>query len=452
MASKILRRLYSLVNFKRGDSGVYYSLLFKVWQSAAGLITIAFIARYMGPETQGYYYAFASLIALQSFFELGLYFVVSITASHKWAHLRLMPDGQIGGDAQALSHLISLGRFVFKWYGVAAAIFLLLAGAVGFYFFSQTPSVDLEWRMQWLLHVAFSAGSLWLLPFLALLEGCNQFASTSRFRLLQAFAGSAAAWATLALGGQLWALPILSGLSLFLLFGYLLFTKRRFFAQFYRPPKGPMLNWRRDLLPMQWRLAIQGLFGYLSFPLYPALAFATVGSVEAGRLGMSLQIVNAIQSLGLVFLSTRAPALAMAVAQGQSDTLQKRWLSASGQALLMMVVLSITFLAALSIAMIAGWPHTERVLSAGVFTLFVLGALLALLVQCIAVYLRAHRVEKLTLVGVVSGLSYGLAAWVVAPIYGSWGMAWSYFVITAFLTLPLTVLIYFRARRDEAST
>ena len=74
---------------------------------------------------------------------------------------------------------------------------------------------------------------------------------------------------------------------------------------------------------------------------------------------------------------------------------------------------------------------------------------MALIVQCIAIYLRAHRVERLTLVGVVSGACYGITAWVLAPIYGSWGMAWSYFIVTTFIALPLAVIIYFRVRQEE---
>ena len=449
VAYKFQEKFNFLTNPSHHNAGVYYSLLFKLWQSAAGLITIAFIAYFMDAEAQGYYYAFASLIALQSFFELGLYFVVSIAASHEWARLNLTPEGQIDGDPEALSHLISLGRFVFQWYGMAALIFLLLAGGLGLHFFTEPRPVSFEWRAQWLLHVTFSAGNLWLLPFLSLLEGCNQFASTARFRLIQSLASSAAAWAIMAAGGQLWALPALSGVSLVLILGYIIFTKRNFFSAFYRRPKGSKLNWQRDLLPMQWRLAIQGLFSYLSFPLYPALIFAAVGSEEAGRLGMTLQIVNAIQSLGIVLISTRAPALAMAVAQGQRETLRATWVSASLQAVLMMTTLSIAFLAVLIFVVTVGWPPAQRVLSGSIITLFLLGAFMALIVQCIAIYLRAHRVERLTLVGVVSGACYGITAWALAPIYGSWGMAWSYLIVTTFIALPLAVIIYFRVRQEE---
>jgi hypothetical protein len=286
------------------NAGVRYSILFKASQAGAGVLTIGFISEYMDPVAQGYYYAFASLIALQSFFELGLYLLVSVSASHEWAHLRLRSDGSIDGNSDAISRLVSLGRFVFKWYGAAAALFLILAGGAGLLFFGRTEA-DIVWQAPWLLHVLFAAGNLWLLPFLSLLEGCDQFESTARFRLLQTLASSVAAWVMLAGGGHLWASPALSGVSLSLLLAYLGWTRRQFLKPFYRTPVAATLSWRQDLLPMQWRLALQGLFSYLSFPLYPALVFDAVGAVEAGRLGMTLQIVNAMQSLAVVLLTTR---------------------------------------------------------------------------------------------------------------------------------------------------
>lgn len=432
------------------NAGVRYSLLFKAWQAAAGVVTIVLIARCMDPVAQGYYYAFASLIALQSFFELGLYLVVSVSASHEWAGLRLAHGDRIEGDPDALSRLVSLGRFVFQWYGVASALFLLLAGAAGLLFFGRADA-DIAWRAPWLLHVLFSAGSLWLLPLLSLLEGCDQFDSTARFRLLQSLASSAAAWAMLAVGAQLWAVPALSGVALATLLVYLGWTRRHFLAPFRQPPSGARLSWRHDVLPMQWRLALQGLFSYLSFPLYPALVFSAAGAAEAGRLGMSLQIVSALQSLALVLLSTRAPALAIAVAQQRRDAAENQWRRASAQALGMMALLSAAFLVTLWLADSAGWAQAQRVLAPGACAMLVAGSLLALAVQCAATYMRAHRRERLTPVGVIAGAAYGASAWAVVSTWGAWGVAASYLAVTALVTFPLTVWVFAATRRDNAS-
>jgi hypothetical protein len=428
------------------NAGVRYSLLFKAFQAGAGVLTIGFIAAYMNPVAQGYYYAFASLIALQSFFELGLFQVVSVSASHEWAHLRLRSDGSIAGNSDAISRLVSLGRFVFKWYGAAASLYLLLAGGLGLKFFFINHSSAIDWTWPWLLHVAFSAGSLWLLPLLSLLEGCNRFESTARFRLLQSLLGSAASWSVLISGGQLWAMPALSGMSLILLLIYLGWSQRHFFSSFWQAPAGEKLSWRYDLFPMQWRLALQGLFSYLSFPLYPALVFSVDGAAAAGRLGMSLQIVSAIQSVALVLLSARAPGFAIAVAQRQHDLLKIQWRRACIQAMLSMTTLSVSFLIVLVLANLFHLPLAHRVLPVSACAMLAAGSVLALVVQCAAVFIRAHKVESLTAVGVISGAAYGITAWVAASSAGAFGVAVSYFSVTALIALPLTGWVFAAAR------
>ena len=65
------------------DRGVFYALLARGWRAIGGLISILLITKFLTPETQGYYYTFQSLIALQAFIELGLVVVVVNVTSHE---------------------------------------------------------------------------------------------------------------------------------------------------------------------------------------------------------------------------------------------------------------------------------------------------------------------------------------------------------------------------------
>lgn len=430
------------------DSALALSLTFKAWQAAAGILGIALVARYLDPVSQGYYYTFASLIALQSFFELGLFLVISVSASHEWAHLSLATDGSIVGNRDARSRLISLGRFVVQWYGVASVLFLLIASTFGLYFFASQSNTHLTWRAPWLLHVLFSAVSMWLVPFLSLLEGCNQMAATARFRLSQSLLSTLAFWVALGAGMELWAVPVLSGCSLLSISTFLLVGRRKFMSSFREHPVGQVLSWRSDLLPMQWRLALQGLVGYFSFPLYVALTFSHHGAAEAGRLGMTLQIVGAMQSLSLVLVATRAPAFAIAVAQRQRQAMEREWKQVSIRSLIAMLGIVITFLAALQGAVGMDWSMVSRVLTPAVFVMLALGSFFGLMIQCMAMYLRAHKQERLTQVGLTSGLLYGLTAWFVVPSWGSAGVAFCYLVVTALVAFPSAAYLFRNSRRE----
>ena len=63
----------------------------RVWQSLAGLATLYFVIEYFSPETQGYFQTFLSLLALQSFLELGILNAIVSVISHEWAGLALGP-------------------------------------------------------------------------------------------------------------------------------------------------------------------------------------------------------------------------------------------------------------------------------------------------------------------------------------------------------------------------
>ena len=69
-----------------------------------------------------------------------------------------------------MSRLVSIGRLLFVWYGVASVAFAVLVGVAGFWFLER-PGSAIHWQQPWLSVVMLSAMLLWTLPFNALLEG-----------------------------------------------------------------------------------------------------------------------------------------------------------------------------------------------------------------------------------------------------------------------------------------
>src|SRR5215467_1733187 len=183
------------------DRPVMLALLGRSWQILAGPITLLLIAKFFTPEEQGFYYTFASLLALQSFIELGFSVVIINVASHEWAHLSLSEYGRIVGESDALSRLISLGRFAFKWYAFGSLIFILGVGSAGYVFLSRSEYSSIQWEAPWFALVVTTGFLLWGTPLTSILEGCNQVETINKFRLSQAIMGSLALWLTLGLGG-----------------------------------------------------------------------------------------------------------------------------------------------------------------------------------------------------------------------------------------------------------
>src|SRR5438309_6833878 len=177
MSSGVLQRIREYAGL---DQAVIFTLLTKACQAAAGVVSLLLIAKFFAPEVQGFYYTFASLLALQAFVELGLSVVIVNVTSHEWSKLSMDASGHITADAAALSRLASLARFIAKWYTGVCFLFILGVGIAGHVFFSQSRGTDVAWQGPWWTVVALASVQLWLMPILSLLEGCNQVVTLNR--------------------------------------------------------------------------------------------------------------------------------------------------------------------------------------------------------------------------------------------------------------------------------
>jgi O-antigen/teichoic acid export membrane protein len=430
------------------DRAIVFVLLTRGWQALAGLVSLLLIARYFSPEVQGFYYTFASLLALQSFVELGFYLVIINVASHEWAHLGLDSADRIVGNPDALSRLVSLGRFIFKWYAAASILFIIGAGLAGHVFFSQAAYSGIRWQAPWWSVVALSGVVLWSLPLNSLLEGCNQVASINRFRLIQAMLSSVALWLTIMLDGGLWATVALAATNVLCACYLLLVRYRRFFEPFFTPLAGARIHWRTEIWPMQWRLALQGLVNYFMYSLFNPVMFHYHGAVVAGQMGMTWQVVSTLQLLALAWVQTKVPRYGMLIARKDYAALDHLWrrtslvslafISGGGGAVWLLVY-------GLNVLQV---PLAQRLLGPLPTGLFLLAVVLTQIIQCQAAYLRAHKKEPLVVSGVASGLAIGLLVWELGSRFGAIGAAVAYLLVTAIISLPMVTIIWFRSRAE----
>ena len=89
----------------------------KLFQAVAGLITLYFIAHFLSPTEQGYYYTFASLAALQTLLEMGLSTILVQQSAHEFVHLEWLTKGKLLG--QSRQRFLGLVKKSCCWYGLA---------------------------------------------------------------------------------------------------------------------------------------------------------------------------------------------------------------------------------------------------------------------------------------------------------------------------------------------
>ncbi len=430
------------------DRAVFFAITGKIWSSCAGLITTLLIAVFFSQEMQGYYYTFMSVLAIQVFAELGLGTVLTYYASHEWANLALDQHGRVTGNADSLSRLSSLGRFALRWYMAAGATMTLVLVVAGFGFFADGGDRFFSWEAPWVALCVVTGLTICATPIWALLEGCNQVSNVYAYRLIQAVATGVAAWAAIYLGAGLWAASI-SGLAGLLA---MMVTVGRRYSRFVwtvllAHPKGPRLNWRSDILPMQWRIALSWVSGYFTFSLFTPVLFHYHGPVIAGQMGMTWVFVGALMSVASSWIMPKAPGFGILIAQQRYAELDRMFWQMT------VVVLSVTIVGAVGIwtvVFLLNQLHHSfaiRLLPPAPTTYLLLATIIVSALLPMATYLRAHKKEPLLALSVTSGFLTGIAVVVLGRYYSAEGVAVGYLAVSATVT-PFVALIWHRRRAE----
>lgn len=377
-------------------------------------------------------------------------------ASHEWAGAELTEAGIIG-DPNRLSRLISLGRTATRWYAVASIAFMVIVSILGVLFFlniAKSPSGWLEvaeWVAPWLVLVILTGLQLALLPLTAILEGCGQLPVINRIRFWQGVAGSVVVWALMSGGLGLWAL---CGSAFVRLLGELYLVAgryREFFQPFRKAPTGDTIDWKQEVLPLQWRMAVQGCVLWLANHLAGLVIIKCHGPAVSGRYGMMWTIFVALQAASLSWIDTRRPRFGQLIAEKNYVELDTLFFRMSRISILLLA--AGTSLFTLGVWLVNQLPYWffERIAAKlpGVLPTAILAVALVIMqfAQCTNIYVRAHKQDPFLLAAVVSNLTIaGLILW-LGRDHGIIGATTGYLLGVSLVQVPIWVTIWWKTRR-----
>lgn len=431
------------------DRAIGFTILARGWSSFAGLVTVALIARFLSPEQQGYYYTFGSLIALQIVFELGFSFVILQMASHERAHLTISVAGAISGDTTAHARLASVLQKTIRWYTSAAvllAIFLLTAGS-HFFTTHQHGTGQVFWRGPWYAAALAATLTFQLDPILSFMEGCGFVSNVARVRLIQAMTGSLLAWFALAIHHGLFAPAMIIAGNAGVASAWL-FRKRHLLFPLLRFPVGPhRIHWMHEVWPFQWRIAVSWLCGYFIFQLYNPVLFAYQGAVVAGQMGMSLSLANALSSVSVSWVNTKAAPFGAMIARKEYAALDKVFFQSVKQALGVCTAGAIVVCLGAFYLNWAHLPFAHRILGPIPLGILLLNSLLNVIIFGQATYLRAHKQEKFLFNSVLGAILVGSSTYFLGRSYGAIGVVSGTLLVTLLMGLPLGTYTFSKYRR-----
>lgn len=432
------------------DRVVAYALLGQGWTMLFQPITLLMIAQFLSPVEQGYFTTFGAMVGIQIFFDLGLAAVTLQFLSHEAGLLHWSEMGILAGDARAKSRLVSIAKLSMIWYLIVTLALSAVLLPIGWYFFGQRDSGGVSWHFAWIWTVvAANAGMLLIAP-IQVLAACGKMAYTVRAQTIQKVIVNISQCAALALGASLLSWPLAQTLGFIVLSFWLIRYWRSAFRDLYRQPNdGPGVSWWGEVWPFQWRVALSGIATMVVYPLCTILLFddSAASKIEAGKMGMSLVIMNVLISATQTWVGARVPTLGQLVARRDWVQLDRIFQRLLIQSTLVAGIAASAIWAVLIVLHQMGFEIGSRVLPAWPLALLLANAVVQHVVWTLACYLRAHKRDPFLWAFVAFGLCMAITVATIGRTYGATGMAASIFVLNATICLGAGSIIYARCRR-----
>lgn len=433
------------------DGAIAYSVLAKLLQAVGGVISVFFIAKYLTKQEQGYYYTFGSILAIQIFFELGLSTIITQFVAHEKVHLQWSDNTTLIGNERALSRLASLLQFCVKWFlGIALCLVIILVIA-GFIFFAKYGKDDssVMWQIPWIILSVLTAINLMVSPIFAFFEGLGKVKDIAKIRFIQQCIQLLGTFLFLMVGFKLYASPLAAMLTAIIAPIWILFSYRKQLLRSIWYGWGEyIVNYRLEIFPYQWRIAVSWISGYFIFQLFNPVLFATEGATVAGQMGMTLAALNGVLSISLSWINTKVPLFSSLIAKKDYQILDlvfnKTILQAS---LICAICLGVLILGVYELQY-TQHPIGNRFLPVLLVTLLASCVFVNQIVSALATYLRCHKEEPFLIISIVMGVLTACSTLILGNYFGINGIVGGYSFLTLFVSLTWAGYI-FKTKREE---
>lgn len=420
------------------DKSIAYTSSARIIQGFTGIASVFFISTFLTGVEQGFYYTFGSILAMQVFFELGLTGIMQQYVAHEASHLELGEDNSYTGEHAYKSRLASLVRFCLKWYAVLSVVvfaFLLVVGFIYFSKYGDNQSSEVSWKLPWFFICIGTSIQLFQSPLNAILRGLGFVKDMSKISFYQQIIIPACSWFGLAIGLKLYVLGISYVLTVITWQWYVIRKKQyAILLNLLKTEITDHVEYFKEIFPYQWRIALSWVSGYFIFQLFNPVLFATEGAVLAGQMGMTLQALNAIQSLSLSWQNTKVPLYSKLIALKDYVELDSVFNKTMKQMVgicssLLVACFLFIWLLRVSEFQLNGNVLEDRFLGFLPMLLMAIPIFTQQFVGSWATYLRCHKKEPFLINSTVGGLACLASTLCFGKIYGLYGITTGYCII-----------------------
>lgn len=411
----------------------------QLWRLFSGPALLILVPLYLSPEAQGYWYTFISMAALAIFADMGFSAALLIFASHEFAHLEFNNKKILSGPADNIKRLATLFSFAIRWACAMAVVVFPLVLLAGYFILDGKTSL-IQWQLPWLIYGVASVIAFINSIALSFIEGCDSVGDIQKIRLHISVISVAATVLMLIFGADLYALALsllagaLAGTSI------ILNRYKAMLGQLYELAKINSHPWFKEIMPLLWRFALSWISGYFVLSIFTPLSFNYHGAVKAGQVGFSMAICMAMFSIANIWITIVTPKFNIYAAQGNTLELDLTFKKAVLLSISTYILGMVTLFTGLWL--MSGQPLIEnRILPPLSLLMVSTGWLMQLIINAMAVYMRAYKKEPLVMVSVVNGLYVATATLLIAK-YLPFEYLFSGFISAYLLILPWVYWIF----------
>ena len=427
------------------NAAIGYTIAARLIQVIGTLANIFLISFFLSKDEQGYYYTFGSIVGIQIFFELGLNSIIIQFVAHEKAHLNLNNHYEFSGQPKNLSRLSSLLRFCISIFSKISIVFFLVINIVGYVFFTNFSQNDLNlnWHFPWILLCFSTSLMLFVDPIMGFFQGLGQVKDTARVFFYQQIASLLTSVIILYNGGGLWALGLSNLMSACILIYFLTFTYRKKILIFIYNKIGEWnVNYKNEIFPYQWKIALSWISGYFIFQLFNPVLFATEGASVAGQMGMSISAFNGVSAISMSWITTKIPLFSGMIAKREFENLDKIFNTTIKNLLFVCIVLLCFFLCFIFALNYFHYSLANRFLPLPYLISLSIITIVNQFIFSWAAYLRCYKKEPFLVSSIVGGISCAMSTFFLGYYFGIKGILLGYFSITIFLGLPWSYRIF----------
>jgi len=394
---------------KAETKDVMSTLFNQVFRLISGPLTMFLVTYHLNQSQQGYWYLFLGISALTTLADMGFAIIVLQFVAHEFANLKLNSRCILEGEDFHIQKMGSLFKYTIKWISISCLLVFPFIYFVGLGFFFRDSVIDI-YIVPWTFYSLGSLIYFFSIIIMTFLEGMDLIFDIQKIRILISFFNTIVVSLLLILNLQIYSLAF-SVLFSGILISFIIFKKyKNLFFQLFSQKKTIIYDWKTEIVPLFIRYSLSTISGYFIFQTFVPIVQYFKGSIETGRIGISLALISAIFTVSNIWIYTIIPKINMLISKKNKKELDSLFYNRLSFAII--TYLGISFILLISFFFLKNIPFIsefiDRFVSLFSFIILLTCYFFQLIINAWATYLRAHKIEPYMTSSII------LAIWVVA--------------------------------------